>query len=63
MADRSTTGRRSPRRVIQAIQASVPGLRIGVRLSAFDSVPYRRDAEGVGVPEIGAIDPDSQASA
>jgi 2,4-dienoyl-CoA reductase-like NADH-dependent reductase (Old Yellow Enzyme family) len=45
------------RRVIQAIQASVPGLRIGVRLSAFDSVPYRRDAEGAGIPEIGEFTP------
>ncbi len=42
------------RRVIQAVQASVPGLRIGVRLSAFDSVPYRKDPDGVGVPEVAA---------
>jgi NADPH2 dehydrogenase len=40
------------RRVIQAIQASVPGLRVGVRLSVFDSVPYRKDSNGVGVPEV-----------
>jgi 2,4-dienoyl-CoA reductase-like NADH-dependent reductase (Old Yellow Enzyme family) len=29
----------------------VPGLTIGVRLSAFDSVPYRKTDDGRGVPE------------
>jgi 2,4-dienoyl-CoA reductase-like NADH-dependent reductase (Old Yellow Enzyme family) len=38
-------------RLIQAIHAAVPALRIGVRLSAFDSVPYRKGPDGVGVPE------------
>jgi 2,4-dienoyl-CoA reductase-like NADH-dependent reductase (Old Yellow Enzyme family) len=39
--------------VIRAIQAGVPGLRIGVRLSAFDAVPFRKDAAGVGEPVPG----------
>jgi 2,4-dienoyl-CoA reductase-like NADH-dependent reductase (Old Yellow Enzyme family) len=37
--------------VIDGIRAAVPELRIGVRLSAFDTVPYRKDANGTGVPE------------
>src|SRR5439155_11702389 len=32
----------------------VPGLRIGVRLSVFDTVPYRKDECGAGVPEVSA---------
>ena len=42
---------RFPRRIIEGIQAAVPGLRIGVRLSAFDLVPYRKGADGVGEPD------------
>jgi 2,4-dienoyl-CoA reductase-like NADH-dependent reductase (Old Yellow Enzyme family) len=39
------------RQVIEAIRSSVPGLAIGVRLSVFDTVPYRKGADGVGEPE------------
>lgn len=46
------------REVVQGIRAEAPGLRIGVRLSAFDMVPFRPDPAtsrpgkpGVGVPE------------
>ena len=39
------------RRVIEGIQANVPGLLIGVRLSVFDTVPYRKRADGVGEPD------------
>ena len=46
------------RQIIQGIQARVPDLMIGVRLSAFDFVPFRPDPEksagkrlGPGVPE------------
>jgi NADPH2 dehydrogenase len=39
------------RQVIDAIRSSVPGLTIAVRLSVFDTVPYRRDATGAGVAE------------
>jgi len=39
------------RSIIEGIHATVPGLIVGVRLSAFDTVPYRKDARGVGEPE------------
>lgn len=46
------------REVVQGIRAEAPGLRIGVRLSAFDMIPFRPDPAtsrpgkpGVGVPE------------
>jgi len=39
------------RAVVAAIRQHVPGLRIGVRVSAFDAVPYRKDASGIGTPE------------
>jgi NADPH2 dehydrogenase len=46
------------REVVQGIRAETPDLRIGVRLSAFDMVPFRPDPDtsqlrkpGVGVPE------------
>jgi NADPH2 dehydrogenase len=39
------------RRVIEGIQANVPGLLIGVRLSVFDTVPYRKRRDGVGEPD------------
>ena len=46
------------RQIVQGIQAAVPDLLIGVRLSAFDFVPFRPDPDqsdgkklGPGVPE------------
>jgi 2,4-dienoyl-CoA reductase-like NADH-dependent reductase (Old Yellow Enzyme family) len=39
------------RNVTAGIRATVPGLGVAVRLSAFDMVPYRRSDTGVGVPE------------
>jgi 2,4-dienoyl-CoA reductase-like NADH-dependent reductase (Old Yellow Enzyme family) len=42
---------RFPRSINEGIQATVPGLKIGVRLSAFDLVPYRKRPDGVGEPE------------
>src|SRR5262249_48290064 len=39
------------RQVIDAIRAEVPGLGVAVRLSVFDTVPYRKDGAGPGVPE------------
>ena len=39
------------RTIVAGIRAEAPRLRIGVRLSAFDSVPFRKDASGRGVPE------------
>jgi NADPH2 dehydrogenase len=48
------------RAVTEGIRAQVPGLLVGVRLSAFDVVPYRKSETGVGVPERS---PDGYASA
>ena len=39
------------RRIVEGIRRDAPGLAIGVRVSAFDAVPFRKDARGVGVPE------------
>jgi 2,4-dienoyl-CoA reductase-like NADH-dependent reductase (Old Yellow Enzyme family) len=39
------------RSVIDGIRAAVPGLGIAVRLSSFDTVPYSKDANGVGAAE------------
>jgi NADPH2 dehydrogenase len=39
------------RNVIEAVRAAVPGLLIAVRFSAFDLVPYRKKADGVGEPD------------
>jgi 2,4-dienoyl-CoA reductase-like NADH-dependent reductase (Old Yellow Enzyme family) len=45
------------RRVIEAVRANVSGLEIAVRLSAFDTVPYRKRAgDQIGEPEPSAID-------
>ena len=40
------------REIIDGVRANVPGLEIVVRLSAFDVVPHRKSATGVGVPEV-----------
>jgi 2,4-dienoyl-CoA reductase-like NADH-dependent reductase (Old Yellow Enzyme family) len=45
------------RRIVDGIQATVPGLRIAVRLSAFDTVPYLKAPNGIGRAE------DDEASA
>jgi 2,4-dienoyl-CoA reductase-like NADH-dependent reductase (Old Yellow Enzyme family) len=42
------------RNVVAGIRAAVPGLMIGVRLSVFDTVPFKANAEGVGEAETGA---------
>ena len=42
------------REIIDGIRATAPGLRVVVRLSAFDLVPYRKSVDGPGVP---AVDP------
>lgn len=39
------------RDVIDGIRAEAPGLGIGVRLSVFDLVPFRKDPLGRGTPE------------
>jgi NADPH2 dehydrogenase len=39
------------RGVVSGIRARVPDMRIGVRLSGFDTPPFRRGEDGIGVPE------------
>jgi len=39
------------REVVEGIRAEAPGLRVGVRFSILDGVPFRKDAHGRGVPE------------
>jgi 2,4-dienoyl-CoA reductase-like NADH-dependent reductase (Old Yellow Enzyme family) len=41
------------RTVVDGIRAEAPGLRIGVRFSAFDTVPFRKGEAGRGEPEVG----------
>ena len=40
------------RDVTAGIRAEAPGLEIGVRLSVFDSVPFRKGTTGRGEPEV-----------
>jgi len=47
------------RGIVDGIRTEVPGLDIGVRLSAFDMVPYRKDASGEGAPEADAPPPSA----
>jgi NADPH2 dehydrogenase len=39
------------REIVAGIRANVPGLEIGVRLSAFDWLPFKPGEDGVGEPE------------
>jgi 2,4-dienoyl-CoA reductase-like NADH-dependent reductase (Old Yellow Enzyme family) len=39
------------REIVAGIRAEAPGLRIGVRVSAFDFIPFCAGAQGVGEPE------------
>jgi len=52
------------RSVIEAIRASVPALEIVVRLSAFDTAPFRKSEGGTGVPEArgGGSEPGAHRS-
>lgn len=54
------------RSVVEGIRLRVPGLKVGVRLSAFDTVPWRAGTSGTGEPEAAphpylwgfGVDPD-----
>lgn len=39
------------RNIVEAVRAEATGLDIGVRLSAFDWIPFRPDLENTGTPE------------
>jgi NADPH2 dehydrogenase len=47
------------RDVVDGVRASVPGLGLAVRVSAFDTVPYRKNDGGRGVPEVPVSSYDS----
>jgi 2,4-dienoyl-CoA reductase-like NADH-dependent reductase (Old Yellow Enzyme family) len=40
------------RDIVAGVRSEAPGLDIGVRLSAFDWIPFRMDEENVGVAEV-----------
>jgi 2,4-dienoyl-CoA reductase-like NADH-dependent reductase (Old Yellow Enzyme family) len=44
------------REIVAGIRAEAPGLEIGVRLSAFDFIPFRAGREKVGEPEFSTMD-------
>lgn len=42
------------RSIVSGIQQAAPGLGIGIRLSAFDMLPFKKGPAGTGVPEAAA---------
>ncbi len=49
------------REIVAGIRSEARGLAVGVRFSAFDFVPYRQGADGVGEPELPQGQPRAQA--
>jgi len=47
------------RTIVDGIRTEAPGLRVAVRFSAFDTVPYTKDPDGVGTPEDAPPDYDA----
>jgi NADPH2 dehydrogenase len=47
---------RFPLDIIAGIRQRCPELRVGVRLSVFDFIPFRPDEENVGTPEWGSFE-------
>lgn len=39
------------REIVEGIQTEAPGMEIGVRLSIYDYIPFKKDADGKGIPE------------
>ena len=39
------------RELVSGVRAAAPGLDIGVRLNAFDGIPFRPGTDGIGIPE------------
>jgi NADPH2 dehydrogenase len=54
---------RFAREIIEGIHAEAPGLQIGVRLSAFDSVPFKPDPDGGDERFLGAGIPEAYGDA
>ncbi|RFS14387.1 NADH:flavin oxidoreductase [Emticicia sp. C21] len=42
------------RNIVEGIKREAPGLEMGIRLSAFDWVPFKKDSEGQGEPDYSA---------
>ena len=40
------------RNIVEGIQKNAPGLEIGVRLSSFDFVPFKKGADDIGIAEL-----------
>ena len=40
------------RNIVAAIRQAAPGLEIGIRLSAFDMLPFKKGPAGTGIPEV-----------
>jgi len=49
------------REIVQGVRSFVPGLKIGVRFSAFDTVPFRSDPEKSGPGKFGPGIPEDDA--
>lgn len=45
------------RNIVEGIQKNAPGLQIGVRLSSFDFVPFKKGPDDVGIPDLKEGDP------
>ncbi|MBI5353947.1 MAG: NADH:flavin oxidoreductase [Chloroflexi bacterium] len=46
--------------IVDGIHTEVPGMEIGVRLSAFDFIPFKPDENGIGIPERLTVDGEPQ---
>ena len=46
------------REIVAGIRAEAPGLEIGVRLSAYDFIPFKPSADNIGVPENWSLSTD-----
>jgi len=44
------------REIVDGIRAEAPGLDIGVRLSAFDFIPFKPGADGIGIPDAPGVE-------
>jgi len=46
------------REIVDGIHAEAPGLEIGVRLSAFDFIPFKPDENSIGIPDPWSLSTD-----
>jgi 2,4-dienoyl-CoA reductase-like NADH-dependent reductase (Old Yellow Enzyme family) len=46
------------REIVDGIHSEAPGLAIGVRLSAYDFIPFKPDDNGVGIPDNWSLNTD-----